>query len=93
DDVGSDYKWAPSPEGILGVKRKVSRIADHFERKQEPATWKEMHPTALSPLAHQVNDVEADGDNTSDGDLFFSCQSSTSLSSGMTRSAGTTRST
>ncbi|KAL4181608.1 hypothetical protein AMTRI_Chr12g238190 [Amborella trichopoda] len=82
DDDGSDYEWAPSPDGVLGVKRNVSRIVDHFERKQEPATRKEMHPTALSPLAHHVNGVEADGDNTSDGDLFFSCQSSPSPSSG-----------
>ncbi|KAL4181611.1 hypothetical protein AMTRI_Chr12g238210 [Amborella trichopoda] len=82
DDDGSDYEWAPSPDGVLGVKRKVSRIVDHFERKQEPATRKEMHPTALSPLAHHVNGVEADGDSTSDGDLFFSCQSSPSPSSG-----------
>ncbi|ERN14635.1 hypothetical protein AMTR_s00038p00192940 [Amborella trichopoda] len=85
DDDGSDYEWTPSPDAVLGVKREVPRIADHFERKQEPATWKEMHPTALRPLApHQGNGVEADGDNTSDGDLFFSCQSSPSPSSGMT---------
>ncbi|KAL4181618.1 hypothetical protein AMTRI_Chr12g272030 [Amborella trichopoda] len=29
----------------------IQRIANHFERKQQPATWKEMHPTALGPLA------------------------------------------
>ncbi|ERN10931.1 hypothetical protein AMTR_s00164p00075790 [Amborella trichopoda] len=60
-----------------GVKRReVSRIADHFKRKQEPATWKEMHPTALRPLApHQGSCVEADGDNTSGGELFYSGQS------------------
>ncbi|KAL4196570.1 hypothetical protein AMTRI_Chr04g246810 [Amborella trichopoda] len=83
-DYGSDYEWASSPYGVLCVKR----ITDHFERKQQPATWKEVHPTALRPLApHQVNGVEADNDNTSDGVLFFSCQSSPSLSSGTTRSA------
>ncbi|ERN14463.1 hypothetical protein AMTR_s05443p00006610, partial [Amborella trichopoda] len=62
DDDGSDYEWTPSPDAVLGVKRReVSRIADHFKRKQEPATWKEMHPTALRPLApHQGSGVEAD---------------------------------
>ncbi|ERN04886.1 hypothetical protein AMTR_s02445p00001770, partial [Amborella trichopoda] len=40
DDDGSDYEWTPSPDAVLGVKRReVSRIADHIKRKQEPATW------------------------------------------------------
>ncbi|KAL4181619.1 hypothetical protein AMTRI_Chr12g272040 [Amborella trichopoda] len=52
DDDGPDYEWTPSPDAVLGVKRReVPRIANHFERKQQPATWKEMHPTALGPLA------------------------------------------
>ncbi|ERM97337.1 hypothetical protein AMTRI_Chr04g183900 [Amborella trichopoda] len=92
-DDGSDYEWAPSPDGVR-IKREVSRITDHFERKQEPATWKEMHPTALGPLApHQVNGVEENGDNSPNRDLFFTSESSPSLSLTMTRSKGTTRST
>ncbi|ERM93953.1 hypothetical protein AMTR_s00137p00117610 [Amborella trichopoda] len=86
DDDGSDDEWAPSLDAVLGVKGEVPRIADPFNRKQQRTTWKEMHPTALRPLSpHQVNVVESDGDNTSDGDLLFSWESSPSLSSRTTR--------
>ncbi|KAL4181596.1 hypothetical protein AMTRI_Chr12g238120 [Amborella trichopoda] len=72
----------------------VHRLMEFLRRSKEHATWKELHPTALRPLApHQGSGIEADGDNTSDGELFYSGQSSPSPSSGMTRSKETTRST
>ncbi|ERN10932.1 hypothetical protein AMTR_s00164p00077360 [Amborella trichopoda] len=32
DLTGSDYEWGSSPDEVLCVDRKVSRMADHLER-------------------------------------------------------------
>ncbi|ERN18916.1 hypothetical protein AMTR_s00067p00177410 [Amborella trichopoda] len=59
NSTGSDCEWASLPDGVLCVKREVQRISDRIESKQERATCREIHLTALKPPApYHVNGVD-----------------------------------